>query len=59
MSKQEQHHAPTARDIFSGINGRPPKTDDELQKWLASDVGKAAMAFEPAPAERWGQVGRS
>jgi len=46
-------------DIFKGLMGRPPQNDRELHDWLASPAGKAATAFEPAPASRWGEVGRS
>jgi len=51
--------APTARDIFEGLKGRPPKTDRELEEWLASDEGKAATIFDTSTASRWGEVGRS
>ena len=54
----EKAHTPTHRDIFEGIKGRPPKTDRELEEWLASAEGKAAMMFEPASTTRWGE-GRS
>jgi hypothetical protein len=50
--------APTPLDIFEGIKGRPPETDRELEEWLASAEGKAAMMFEPASTTRWGE-GRS
>ena len=59
MSKEAATaHAVTPRDAFAAIKGRPPKTDRELEEWLASDEGKAATVFEPAPANRWGE-GRS
>ncbi len=51
-------HAVTPSDAFELIKGRPPETDRELEEWLASDEGKTAMIFEPAPALRWGD-GRS
>ena len=50
--------ARTTHDIFEGINGRRPKSDQELNEWLASPEGKAAMAFEPTSLSRWGD-GRS
>jgi hypothetical protein len=53
------HPAPTARDIFEGLKGRPPKTDQELKEWLATDEGKAATIFDATTASRWGEVGRS
>ena len=46
-------------DIFEGARGRLPQNDQELQEWLASPEGKAATAFEPTSASRWGEVGRS
>ncbi len=54
----EKAKAPTPRDIFEGIKGRPPETDRELEEWLASAEGKAAIAFQPASGSRWGE-GRS
>jgi hypothetical protein len=56
---EKDHPTPTARDVFEGLKGRPPKTDRELDEWLASDEGKAAMVFESATALRYGEVGRS
>jgi hypothetical protein len=61
-SEKEEAEIPQARtlhDIFEGINGRRPKSDQELNEWLASPEGKAAMAFEPTPLSRWGETGRS
>jgi hypothetical protein len=61
-SEKEEAEIPqarTAHDIFEGINGRRPKSDQELNEWLASDEGKAAMAFEPTSLSRWGETGRS
>ena len=54
----EKAEAPKPLDIFKAIKGRPPETDRELEEWLVSDEGKAATAFAPAPAVRWGE-GRS
>ena len=60
MSEQKKRELTAApRLAFEGIKGRQPKTDQELRDWLASDEGQAAMAFEPASASRWGEVGRS
>ena len=59
QKKPENEQAPEPRVVYQGLKGRLPKTDQELREWLASDEGKAAMAFEPAPASRWGEVGRS
>jgi hypothetical protein len=55
---EKDHPAPTARDIFEGVKGRPPKTDQELNEWLATDEGKAATIFDPTTALRYGD-GRS
>ena len=38
--------APTPSDIFEGIKGRRPNSDEELNKWLASPEGEAAMRSE-------------
>ena len=55
----EKAEAPKPPDIFKAIKGRPPETDRELEEWLASEEGKAATVFEPAPGvNRWGD-GRS
>ena len=54
----EKAKAPTPLDIFMGIKGRLPETDQELLELLASDEGKAAMMFATVPATRWGE-GRS
>src|SRR5262249_25455362 len=61
-SEKEEAEIPQARtphDIFEGIKGRRPKSDQELNEWLASPEGKAAMAFEPTSLSRWGETGRS
>jgi len=55
----EKGKAPTLQDIFEGVKGRPPKSLDELNEWLATDEGKEATIFVPASASRWGEVGRS
>ena len=59
QKKREKELTAAPRLAFEGIKGRQPKTDQELCDWLASDEGQAAMAFEPASASRWGEVGRS
>jgi hypothetical protein len=61
-SEKEEAEIPqarTPRDIFQGINGRRPKSNQELNEWLASPEGKAAMAFEPTSLSRFGETGRS
>jgi len=49
----------TPHDIFEGIKGRRPISDEELNEWLASPEGKAAMTFEQTSLDRWGETGRS
>ncbi len=46
-------------NIFEGIKGRQPKSDQELKEWLATDEGKAATMFEPTLLSRWGETGHS
>ena len=61
-SEKEEAEVPQVRtphDIFEGIKGRRPKSDQELNEWLASPEGKAAMVFEPTSLSRWGETGRS
>ena len=61
-SEKEGAEIPQARtphDIFEGIKGRRPKSDQELNEWLASPEGRAAMAFEPTSLSPWGETGRS
>ena len=55
----EKAQAKMLRDIFEGIKGRPPKSDQELKEWLATDEGKEATIFESASTSRWGGIGRS
>jgi len=50
---------PTLHDLFEGIKGRPPKSLEELEQWLATDEGKQATVFESTSVSRWGEVGRS
>lgn len=59
--KEEAERALRQRllDIFEGARGRLPKNDQEVHEWLASPEGKAATAFEPTSASRWGEIGRS
>jgi len=55
----EKAQAQMLRDIFEGIKRRPPKSDQELNEWLATDEGKQATIFESAAVSRWGEIGRS
>lgn len=44
-----RHLAQGLREVFEGVKGRRPHTDQELNEWLASAEGNAATVFEPAP----------
>ena len=57
--KAEKTQAQILRDAFEGMKGRQPRSDQELNEWLASDEGKLATMFEPASLSRWGEIGRS
>jgi hypothetical protein len=57
--KQEEKEVPTPQEVFEGINGRPPNSDQELNEWLASPEGKAAMVYKLTFLSRWGDAGRS
>ena len=59
MSEQDKIKAQHLRDLFEGAKGRQPKTDQELNDWLATPEGEAAVVFEPTSLSRWGEVGRS
>lgn len=62
MNEQEEDKRAQAQrlmDLFEGAKGRRPKTDQELNEWLASPEGKAATAFESTSLSRWGESGRS
>ena len=55
----ENAQAKMLLDLFEGSRGHLPKTDRELNEWLASPEGKAATLFEPTSTNRWGATGRS
>ena len=55
----EKAQAKMLRDIFEGIKGRPPRSDQELEEWLATEEGREATMFESTSGSRWGEVGRS
>jgi hypothetical protein len=57
--KAEKTEAQILRDAFEGMKGRQPKSDRELNDWLASPEGKQATIFEPTSLSRWGETGRS
>jgi hypothetical protein len=47
------------RDVFEGMKGRQPMSDDELNQWLATDEGKMATLFDDTTLSPWGERGRS
>jgi hypothetical protein len=57
--KAEKTQAQILRDAFEGMKGRQPKSDRELNDWLASPEGKQATMFESSSLSRWGETGRS
>ena len=57
--KQEEKEVPTPQEVFEGIKGRSPNSDQELNEWLASPEGKAAMVYKLTFLSRWGDAGRS
>jgi CRP/FNR family nitrogen fixation transcriptional regulator len=46
-------------DLFEGIKGERPKTEEELEKWLVSPEGKVATLFNLTSLSRWGDRARS
>jgi DNA-binding transcriptional regulator YhcF (GntR family) len=46
-------------ELFEGVNGRRPKTEEELQEWFACLEGKAATLFNLTSLSRWGDRARS
>ena len=62
MSEQktsEKTQAQILRDAFEGMKGRQPKSDQELNDWLATDEGKEATIFEATALSTWGDKARS
>ena len=57
--KSEKTHAQIRRDAFEGMKGRQPKSDQELNDWLATDEGKEATIFEATALSTWGDKARS
>ena len=47
------------RDAFEGMKGRQPRSDQELNEWLATDEGKEATIFEATALSTWGDKARS
>ena len=44
--KAEKTQVQILSDAFEGMKGRRPKSDRELNEWLATDEGKQATMFE-------------
>jgi hypothetical protein len=59
QKKSEKTQAELQRDIFEGLNGRLPKSDQELSEWLATDEGKKATMFTITKFSFWGDRTRS
>lgn len=63
MSEKNEKTAKTRpqflRDAFEGIKGRQPRSENELNQWLASDEGKMATMFDDTSLSPWGERGRS
>ncbi|MGA7665023.1 MAG: hypothetical protein WBW13_09285 [Pseudolabrys sp.] len=57
--KSEKTHAQILRNAFEGMKGRQPKSDQELNDWLATDEGKEATIFEATALSTWGDKARS
>ncbi|HET8545599.1 MAG TPA: hypothetical protein VFL68_13945 [Pseudolabrys sp.] len=47
------------RDVFEGMKGRQPKSDQELKDWLATDEGKQATMFDATSFSRFGETGHA
>jgi hypothetical protein len=58
-TKAEKTRVEILRDAFEGMQGRQPKSDRELNEWLATDEGKLATMFEPTLMSRWGETGHA
>jgi hypothetical protein len=58
-AKVEKTQVQILRDAFEGMKGRQPKSDRELNEWLATDEGKLATMFEPTLLSRWGETGHA
>ena len=55
----EKTQAQILRDVFEGVKGRQPRSEQELKDWLASPEGREATIFEATSLSRWGETGRS
>ena len=62
MSEQEKSEKIQAQILgaFEGMKqGRQPKSDQELEEWLATDEGKEATMFESTSFSRFGETGHA
>ena len=59
QKKSEKTQEEIQRDIFEALNGRQPKSDQELGEWLATDEGKKATMFMVTEVSFWGDRARS
>ena len=62
MSEKEKAaktQAQFLRDAFEGMKSRQPTSDDELNRWLATEEGKLATLFDDTTLSPWGEQGRS
>jgi len=57
--KAEKTQAQISYDAFKGMKGRRPRSDQELNEWLATDEGQQATMFEPTLVSRWGEIGHA
>ena len=56
----EQAKAPTPRDIFEGIKGRPPK--NKIESWMSGSPltrAKSLRRLNPPSTTRWGEGGHN
>jgi hypothetical protein len=58
-AKADKTQVQILRDAFEGMKGRQPKSDRELNEWLAADEGRLATMFEPTLLSRWGETGHA
>ena len=47
--KHREAQAQKLLDLFEGAHGRKAKTVEELEAWVASPEGKAALAYDHTP----------
>ena len=52
--KSEKTQAELQRDIFAGLNGRQPTSDQEFSEWFATDEGRRRLW---SPSFRFGVTG--